>query len=140
MSKKSWLTPQQRTFARAYVKTSDVAKASREAGYRANAHHLLEWPAIKDQIDVLQRNAMNRARLTIDKILNDLEDVRMQAMEKGQLMIALKALEMQGKHIGLWREQTTYNTKNETTYNVNFVSTQEIAVNNEDSKSIEMTN
>lgn len=123
MSKKSWLTPQQRTFARAYVKTSDAGKASREAGYHTNAGHLLEWPAVRDLIEVLQRNAGNRACLSIDKILNDLEDVRIIAMEKGQMMIALKALEMQGKHLGMWKDSSfAHKVQNETVYNVNFIA------------------
>ena len=39
---------------------------------------------------------------TMEKVLEDLEEARLLAMEKGQVNYAIKALELIGKHLGMF--------------------------------------
>jgi hypothetical protein len=40
--------------------------------------------------------------LTADKVMRDLEEVRLAAVAAGAFAPALRCIELQGKHIGLW--------------------------------------
>jgi hypothetical protein len=43
--------------------------------------------------------------LTPDKIMRDLEDVRLATFATGAFALAIRCSELQGKHIGLWRSE-----------------------------------
>ncbi|SKA30909.1 hypothetical protein SAMN02745126_05048 [Enhydrobacter aerosaccus] len=43
--------------------------------------------------------------LTADKVMRDLEQIRLAALEAGAFAPALRCVELQGKHIGLWRNE-----------------------------------
>ncbi|MFI5001056.1 MAG: hypothetical protein ACHQK9_14355 [Reyranellales bacterium] len=51
---------------------------------------------------------MKRAPLSIteDKVMRDLEEIRVAALEAGAFAPAIRAIELQGKHIGLWHGGT----------------------------------
>lgn len=41
--------------------------------------------------------------LTADKVMRDLEEIRIAAVASGAFAPALRCVELQGRHIGLWR-------------------------------------
>lgn len=41
--------------------------------------------------------------LSADKVMRDLEEVRLAAVAAGAFAPALRCIELQGKHIGLWK-------------------------------------
>jgi hypothetical protein len=55
---------------------------------------------------------MKRGKLKLDedKVMADLEAIRLAAMEAGAFAPALRVVELQGKHIGLWATKPEGNT------------------------------
>jgi hypothetical protein len=51
--------------------------------------------------------ARERLVVTADKVMRDLEEIRLAALANGAFAPALRCVELQGKHIGLWKSETT---------------------------------
>jgi hypothetical protein len=47
-----------------------------------------------------------KVSITEDKVMADLEEVRRAALEAGAFAPAIRCIELQGKHIGLWPGRT----------------------------------
>lgn len=43
--------------------------------------------------------------LTPDKIMRDLEEIRLAAFATGAFALSIRCSELQGKHIGMWRSE-----------------------------------
>ena len=109
----------QRRFAEQYVVSRNGSEAAIAAGYSANgapqqALRLLRDPDVLALIEQLTASVSERAQRAAVDVLRDIGAVRAHCMsmvqgEGGQSMRspkeALKALELEGKHLGMWTEK-----------------------------------
>lgn len=79
------LTPKQEAFAQAYMQTGsaseayrtayDASKMKRETVHRA-AQEMIDHPKVSTRISELQQAAKQRHQLTVDDLINELEEAR----------------------------------------------------------------
>lgn len=97
-----------------YMKTLDAA-GSYDVWARAmgrpigkqrhtNAFKMLHKPRMQSAIIEAQKRIMENSTITAIKVLNDLEEERKGAIDAQQFAAAIKASELQGKHIGMFNE------------------------------------
>lgn len=94
-------------FCREYVIDLNATQAYIRAGYSVNgagqsAEKLLKNAEVVARIAELQLKVTQRLEITQEKVLQDLEDIKTEAMGEGQFGPAVRAAELQGKHIGMW--------------------------------------
>jgi phage terminase small subunit len=114
--KDSAMTPKQEAFAVAYVKDStDAIKAWRSAYSGANsndltarkeASKLLKNPKVAARIAELRLPAAERAGVTLEGHLSDLQILRDEARERGQYAAAISAEIARGKASGVAVEKS----------------------------------
>lgn len=83
------LTPKQEAFAQAYMQTGsaseayrtayDASKMKRETVHRA-AQEMMDHPKVSTRISELQQATQQRHQLTVDDLINELEEARKIAM------------------------------------------------------------
>lgn len=107
------LSPSDRTFLQVYLKTGDRQAAYLAAGGssktpKESASALFNTKRIQaallDAYNRHIRRLSDKMAITTDKVLQDLEDARVGAMNDQQYAAAIKASELHGKHIGMFRE------------------------------------
>jgi phage terminase small subunit len=101
------MTLKQQRFIDEYLIDLNATQAAIRAGYSAKtAGQIGDENLKKPQIARAVRAAMDeraaRTALTADKVLADIERVRSKAEADGQLNTALRASELQGKHLKLF--------------------------------------
>ena len=101
------LTAKQQRFIQEYLIDLNATQAAIRAGYSAKtAGQIGDENLKKPQIARAVRAAVDeraiRTALTADKVLADIERVRAKAEAEGQLNTALRASELQGKHLKLF--------------------------------------
>ena len=84
-------------------------KSALAAGYSESsagniATKLLKDPAVQARIQELHAENMSRNRITVDKVLRDLENVRLLAITQGQLGTAKDCSIAQGKHLSMFSD------------------------------------
>ncbi|MDD2966618.1 MAG: terminase small subunit [Desulfovibrionaceae bacterium] len=106
------LTAKQRAFVDEYLIDMNATQAAIRAGYstktasRTGAENLSK-PVIAQAIAAAQaRRAEKTSRTALD-VLKDIQDVSRQARDEGDLKTALRGLELEGKHLGMFDKQTT---------------------------------
>lgn len=104
------LTPKQAAFAREYLVDLNATQAAIRAGYAPRSAEMTGSRLLRnDKVAAAVQKAMDarsqRTELTADKVLRDIEEVRAIAREQGELNIALKASELQGKHLKLFTDK-----------------------------------
>ena len=109
------LTPKQERFAAEYLKDLNATQAAIRAGYaKANADvtgpRLLGNVGVAAAIAAGQTRIAGKLEITAEKVLRDLEEVRVLAIKDGAYGPAAKAIELHGKHIGMFVERTENNT------------------------------
>ena len=114
------LTSRQTRFVSAY--TSSIAlfnatKSCRLAGYsekscRDTGYENLRKPHIRAAIEERLEAAFDANEITIEKVLRDLEMTFICAMRDGKYHSALRAIELQGKYLGIF--STRFKNTNET--------------------------
>lgn len=106
-------TEQDWLFINDYLQHGDAVHAYLAAGFngtntRSNAHVMLRKRVIQLYISNITKDRIRKAArvsiVTHEKIIGDLEEERLLAMEKEQCSAAIKATELQGKTIGLFQE------------------------------------
>ena len=105
------MTPKQELFAQAYLETSNASEAYKRAyNTQANANtinrkasQLLKHPEVIKLLAELKADARQRHKLTIDDILQELEDARQKALsaETPQCSAAVTATMSKAKLLGL---------------------------------------
>ena len=105
------MTPKQELFAQAYLETSNASEAYKRAyDTQANANtinrkasQLLKHPEVIKLLADLQAEHRQRHKLTIDDILQELEDARQKALkaETPQCSAAISATMSKAKLLGL---------------------------------------
>lgn len=104
------LTPKQEAFCQEYVVDLNGAAAARRAGYSEKTAHeqaaqLLAKLNIAERIAELKRERAEKVARTAQDVLNDIISVTLQARDEGDLKTALKGLELQGKHLGMFTDK-----------------------------------
>lgn len=114
------MTPRQDRFVDEYLVDLVATQAAIRAGYsprRASeiGYQLLQKTTVQQVITRRMNARALRTGITQDKVLYDLEAVKQDAMSKtinkngGPLMAshmaALRALELQGRHLGMWKDR-----------------------------------
>lgn len=103
------LSPKMKLFVEAYTTNGGVAsKAVEEAGYKTNnaaqlGAELRNHPLISAEIEKLEAKMQDKREIERDYLLNKLVDVIENAEEKTS--DKLRAIELAGKAIALWRER-----------------------------------
>ena len=110
------MTETDRIFVREYLKHGNATAAYHAAGFNgnnpaANASKMLHKRAIQRVLKAGEQKAVTvvarKLEITVDKVLQDLEEARLTAlgsMPSPQCAAAIKASELQGKHIGMFRD------------------------------------
>jgi len=91
------------TFGRAERSAIAAGYGAKSARNRGTA--LLKKPEVRARISELHDVNMRQNFLTTAKVLNDLEAVRIQAVERNDLAAAIRASELQGKHLMMFSER-----------------------------------
>ncbi len=130
------MTPKQAAFIQAYIDTQNASEAYRLA-YNSNAaaniihrkaYDLLQHPAIKKELEVLQEQAKERNKVTIDSILQELEQARTLALEADnpQCSAAIAASMSKAKLLGLVVEKQEIKSNACSSINVSFKTVKDL--------------
>ena len=103
------MTPKQELFAQVYLETSNASEAYKQAyNTQANANtvnrkasQLLKHPEVSTHIIELQNEQRKKHHLTLDDILQELEQSRLLALENIQCSAAISATMGKAKLLGL---------------------------------------
>jgi phage terminase small subunit len=112
------LTPKQDRFVAEYLIDLNATQAAIRAGYsertaRDIGCENLAKPNIAAAIAEGIAKRADKLGLTAEKVLQDIEETRKAASQDGQYASALRASELQGKHLGMFidRRETTITEK-----------------------------
>ena len=121
------LTPKQARFIEEYLLDLNATAAARRAGYSektANriATENLSKPVISKAIQDAKSDRAMRTGLTADKVMADIETIKRSCMREvpdpvtGEMAMidpkaALKAAELEGKHLGIWLDKLDVSNK-----------------------------
>lgn len=106
MAKKK-LTPKQALFVREYLVDLNATQAALRAGYSKKTaakigSENLQKPAIKDALDKAMKKRAKTVEITAEKVLRDLEECREAARADKQYAPAIRASELQGRHLKMF--------------------------------------
>jgi len=109
------MTPKQELFAQAYLETSNASEAYKRAyDTQANANtinrkasQLLKHPEVSTHIIELQNEQRKKHHLTMDDILQELEQTRLLALKNKQCSAAISATMSKAKLLGLDKKAGT---------------------------------
>lgn len=104
------LSAKMRLFAEEYTVDLNAAAAARRAGYSettadAKAHEWLDRPDVREIINAKMKERSGKVGLSAETVLEDIRRIARKAEEKGQYQVALKAHELEGKHLKLFSDQ-----------------------------------
>lgn len=93
-----------------YLIDRNATQAAIRAGYgkrsaHAQGHFLLKVPEIRQAIAEEERMRSERVHVTADQVLADLDRRGKLAEAAGQYAAAIRASELQGKHLGMFNER-----------------------------------
>jgi phage terminase small subunit len=123
------LNPKQAAFVREYLKDFNATQAAIRAGYsqktakEQGSRLLLTNVHVKAAVKKGQEKAAEKAEITAEWVRDKLVDLHAAAMEEGDFAPANKALELLGRHIGMFKD------KLELSGSVDFASALEAARN-----------
>jgi phage terminase small subunit len=126
------MTPKQKKFVQEYLIDLNATQAAIRAGYgKAGAHtegnRMLSHPEIKAAIEEAQRDLAARTKVTQEEVIRDLREIRDRCMQHVQVLDrkgnptgdytfdatgAIRAVELLGKHIGMFKEGPTVAIQN----------------------------
>lgn len=104
------LSPKQERFAREYLLDLNATQAAIRAGYspktaQEQASRLLSNVMVAARVAELKAKRAEKVDRTAHDVLNDIIAVTAQARDEGDLKTALKGLELQGKHLGMFTDK-----------------------------------
>lgn len=107
------LNPKQQRFVAEYLTDLNATQAAIRAGYSEKTAYSigaenLKKPEIAAAIAKGQAKLAGKLEITVEKVLKDLEDVREQALKAEQFGSAVRAIELCGKHIGMFVERSEH--------------------------------
>jgi phage terminase small subunit len=103
------LTAKQETFVGEYLKDLNGTQAAIRAGYSAHtaneqAAQLLAKLSIQQAVQQGKDDRSRRTQITQDSVLTGIRDI-VDATRQAQPSVALRGLELLGKHLGLFTEK-----------------------------------
>lgn len=103
------LTPKQTLFVQEYLVDLNATQAAIRAGYSKNTAKAigaenLTKPDIADAVQKAMGARSERVVITQDSVLKNIEALRVKAESECQLAVAARCLELQGKHVGLFKD------------------------------------
>lgn len=117
--KKKKLTPKQTAFVREYLIDLNATEAAKKAGYSqktsySQGQRLLKDVEIQQALQkAMQARAAEAERTAVD-VFKDIITVTKEAMDDGDRRSALKGLELQGKHLGMFTEKVDHTSSDGT--------------------------
>ena len=106
------LSAPQRLFIEEYLRTGNLSRSAKAAGYSGNTtalskvgKKLLENPKIMLEIERHQRTAANRAAYGLKEAMDEAESLKQLAIEHKQMGAAIRAIEHKAKLNGLLVEK-----------------------------------
>lgn len=104
------LTPKQQRFVAEYLTDLNATQAAIRTGYskktaKEQASRLLTNVNVRAAVDAAQAKLSGKLEITAEKVLRDIEDTRRNAVATMEWGPALKASELQGKHIGMFADK-----------------------------------
>lgn len=104
------LAPKQERFVEEYLVDLNATKAAERAGYSSKTANeqgarLLVNVSIQKAIAEAKKRRAQKVAVSAEDVLRGVIEVTMLAREEGDLKTALKGYELQGKHIGMWRDK-----------------------------------
>lgn len=104
------LNPKQQRFVAEYLTDLNATQAAIRAGYSEKTAAVigcenLKKPNIAAAIAEGQAKTAGALEITAEKVLRDLEEVRTKALSEGQFSPAVRAIELCGKHIGMFADK-----------------------------------
>ena len=113
------MTPKQADFVRWYFELGNASEAYKRA-YNSHAkpntlhrkaNDLLKHPVIKAEVQTMQAQARERNQVTIDNVVNELEEARQIAKQSGNAAAMVSATLGKAKVLGLVVDKQETNTK-----------------------------
>ena len=97
-------------FCREYVIDHNGTQAAIRSGYslkgaEVRGSELLRNRKVSDRLGELEAKVADKLELTVEKVLKDIEELRDAAKEDKQFAPALKASELQGKHLKMFTDK-----------------------------------
>lgn len=129
------MTPKQADFVRWYFELRNASEAYKRA-YNSNAkpntlhrkaNDLLKHPVIKAEIKTMQEQARERNQVTIDNVVDELEEARQVAKQSGNASAMVSATLGKAKVLGLVVDKQETSTKTLTPPVFNFVGVQPLS-------------
>jgi len=113
------MNPRQLRFVEEYLVDLNATQAAIRAGYSARTaavigNEILKKPYIQSAIQIAQLARSERTQITVDKVLEDIELIKLNAMQQednGKMINhagALKACELQGKHLKMFVDKVEH--------------------------------
>jgi len=129
------MTPKQADFVRWYFELGNASEAYKRA-YNSHAkpntlhrkaNDLLKHPIIKAEVIAMQEQARERNQVTIDNVVDELEEARQVAKQSGNAAAMVSATLGKAKVLGLVVDKQETNTKILTPPVFNFVGVQPLS-------------
>lgn len=104
------MIPKQQTFVSEFLVDLNATQAAIRAGYSAKnadkiGHQLLGKTRVSTAIQQAQAERAEKLGRSAEDVLRDIQSLTKEARENGDLKTALKGLELEGKHMGMFREK-----------------------------------
>ena len=140
------MTPKQADFVRWYFELGNASEAYKRA-YNSHAkpntlhrkaNDLLKHPVIKAEVKAMQAQARERNQVTIDNVVDELEEARQIAKQSGNAAAMVSATLGKAKVLGLVVDKQETNTKILTPPVFNFVGVKPVRDLTEDELSAEL--
>lgn len=101
------LTAKQQLFVSEYLVDLNATQAAIRAGYSKKTagsigDENLKKPAIKAALNKAIKKRADKVNITAEKVLRDLEECRVAARADGQYAPAIRASELQGRHLKMF--------------------------------------
>lgn len=114
MKKKNALTPKQSMFVKEYLIDLNATQAAIRAGYsKKNAdkigHELLGKTGVSKAISEAIEKREARTEWAQDDVLRRIREAHDEASKRGQMSAAIRALELYGKHLGIFSDKLDLN-------------------------------
>ena len=112
------LNPKQTRFVAEYLKDLNATQAAIRSGYSAKTaeqigSRLLRNVGVAVAVAKGQSRVAERLELSAEIVLRNLEKARAEAMAAGQFSAAIRAAELQGKHIGMFEDKLNVRLRND---------------------------
>lgn len=104
------LNPKQERFVEEYMVDLNATKAAARAGYSERTANeqgarLLANVSVQKAIQAAKASRAQKVAVSAEDVLRGVMEVTMLAREEGDLKTALKGYELQGRHIGMWKDK-----------------------------------